>query len=541
MDLRPYQKDLVDGAKSLLFSGERKIIIQLPTGGGKTVIFSIITKLAQEKGSKVLILTDRIELLKQTGNTLSRLDLKPNFITSETKTPGKNLFSSVFVAMPRTLYNRLESKDWERWLNEVDLIIIDECHKQEFNFIFDLSFLKDKPILGFTATPWRTKNQRPLSRDYKRLLEVTTTKELVELDHLVPEIYYSPVTVDTRNVSLDSKGDFNTRQMGKRFDNPILYSGIVKAYKTHTPGTTALCFCTNILHCVKTCEELNKAGISSKFVCSSFHQPKPLKAGSTEAEKIKHQEKMNEYKIYKQGYKNFSGERAEIINQWKEGQFKILVNAGILTTGFDHPPTETIIIARATTSLSLLLQMYGRGSRKSPGKTFFNILDFGGNAERICGYQDKILWDLDGERKLKKGASPVKECGVIHHLNKHSGLIIEKKVKDKNGRFGCGSLIHSGQNICPECGYIYPKKEPKNVDLELKNTKVKEKTSKLKYLSWDQLKRTAEKNKYNWLWIYTVIAIRGGKKELDKFFKKENISAKKRAVIYSVLRKSKKI
>jgi len=448
--LYDYQNKGVQQIKTAFNKGKKHLVCQAATGAGKTVIFSYIAQNTVLKGNRVLILTDREELLTQTGSSLENFGLLPYYIKAGVKKIDDN---SVYVAMCETFRNRLKLDNWVKWLSEdIDLVIIDEAHRQNFNYLFETGLLENKPVLGFTATPRRGGTQRQLALDYDEIIEIASTLDLVKLGYLVNDDYFGIKGVNTEKIKFDSlKGDYSEKDMFQRFDSPQLYAGVVKNWIENTFNTHTIVFCVNIQHIIKTCEEFQKNGIEARFVCSNVGKPKKPIDETDEAQMVMYGEKLDGYINYLDAFEKWSGDRKKIIKGFKDKEFTILVNAGILTTGFDCPAIETVIVNRATTSLTLWLQMLGRGSRIFEGKSHFNILDFGGNAERLGHYITPQYWSLWHEKgQAGDGIPPVKDCGG---------------KPDKNGREGCERLIMASLIVCPFCGYLYSKKNAKEVEL----------------------------------------------------------------------------
>lgn len=532
--LREYQdKGFRDAMNALLELVKRFIVLECPTGGGKTVIFSYIVQRAESKGSKTLILTDRDELLRGTGGTLEDFGVSPGYIKSGRKFAPGFKENKTFVAMAQTLRKRLDKPDWLAWLAEINLVIIDECHKQEFNNFFEQDIFEGKTVIGFSATPKRGGKMRQLGDDYEDIIHTLTVTELIDLGFLKPDMYYGfkDMAPDLKGVKKNSRGDYSESDMFKKYDTPKLYGGLVEAWKQHTPNTITLVFGTNIVHCVRTCKEFCKAGIPAKFLSSKMSKPvrpegeEPIEKKEASSEWVKYWEKCAYYIEYAEAMAEYSGPRQQLIDDWKAGEFKVMINAGILTTGFDFPAIETVALFRATVSEVLYLQMLGRGSRPSDqtGKTHFNILDFGRNAERLGGYKLPRKWHLFHETKAGQGVPPVKECG--------------EAGKDKNGKLGCHDYILASAKICPTCGYIYPqKKTAEEAKLELMYTDVNGKLRSVKPLhlmEYAELELFAEANRYKKQWVTIQIYIRGGLDELKKYAKFKNYSPGWVTQIYS--------
>ena len=506
--LRDYQQGAVVGVKKAFIDKKKHLLVQAPTGAGKTIIFSYISQNTSIKGNKVLILTNRTELLTQADGSLSKFGLNNYLIRAGVTHLNKN--SDVYIAMTQTLRNRIKKKYWRDFIqNEISLVIIDEAHLQDFNYLFEDGILNNKPVLGFTATPKRTGKMRQLGLDYEDIISTISVSELVKRGFLVPDDYHGVSGVNMNNVGFDSmKGDYKEGEMFQQFNTPKLYSGVVKNYKEICPNTKTIVFCVNIEHCIHTCEEFNKNGIKTKFLVSGMSKPKELKDDATEGQKVRYNEKLRLYNLYKEKFGWWSGPRQDILKQFKEGKFQVLINAGILTTGFDEPSIETVIVNRATLSLTLWLQMIGRGSRLSQGKTHFNILDFGGNAERLGHYmqpQNFGLWHESG--KEGGGVAPVKVCG-------------DNSVVDKNGNKGCQRLIPASATICPICGHMYPKKKAKEVNLQgiVYDTNLHKaiKTKKISKMTTKELIEYHKMKGHNPVWLWRQLYFRGGKELIEK-------------------------
>ena len=515
IELYPYQDKFVNLIRKALAKKYKHLLCQSPTGSGKTVIFSVVTNKAIMKGNKVLIITDRVELLEQTSKTVSLFGSFPYYFKAGVKEINKE--RSVFIAMAQTLRNRIKLDEWYKFIqDEIKVVIIDESHKQEFNYLFESGVLKDKIVLGFTATPYRTGGMRQLGLDYEKIIGGPSIKYLIQKEKLVNCDIYDCGAPDMTNVAMNRmKGDYNETQMFNVFNTAKLYKGLVKNYKKHTPNQKMIVFCCNIRHAIKTTVKLNKAGYDAKFICSGVGQPKPPPAGVDDiAARVRYNKRLKNFRYYKDKFDKYSGERTEIINGFKNNDFKILVNVDILTTGFDVADIEVVSLYRATMSLTLYLQMMGRGGRISKGKTHFTVFDFGDNKSRFGGYDNDRSWFLWHESKAGNGIPPMKECGI----NSKSEKIKSNGEVEK----GCRRLILATMKICPFCGFEYPERdEAKEIELELASIKDSKGIS-LKVKSFEDMDhfelhqyRSIKKHKMAWLW--RQLWIRGEANEIKKF------------------------
>ena len=173
-----------------------------------------------------------------------------------------------------------------------------------------------------------------------------------------------------------------------------------------------------------------------------------------------------------------------VLKRYYNNEFKVLCNVGILTTGFDCPDIETIILYRATKSLPLFLQMVGRGSRVTEFKKSFTILDFGNNCIEHGFWHDDRQWSLDKKDKKKRGkkdVAPVKFCPE------------------------CGAILPVNARECEFCGYVYPSKEKEREYKILQIIDDKRKESIFlsdEETTIEDLITFAELKKYNQRWVW---------------------------------------
>lgn len=529
--LRNYQNDSVKEIRRKLKQGLKHLCIQLPTGGGKTIIFTYMSHAAALKSNKTLIFTDRTELLKQATKSNQKFGVRVGQIKSGSKVIDYD--KEVFIAMSQTFRNRINQKEFQDFIKEdVSLIIIDEAHKQEFNYLFESGLLKDKVVLGFTATPSRGGKMRQLGLDYEYIVQGPQVKELVDAGYLVNSDTYEVPAPNMQGVSIDSKtGDYKSSEMFSRFNTAKTYSGLVKEYKKYVNGKKMIVFCVNVEHCIKTTIELNKAGIKAKFVASNKSEPKRPETDEP-AKLAKYNNDLKLYNFWKENFETYSGERTKIFEEFENSVIDVLVNVDIATTGYDCPSIEVVAVMRATQSITLWLQMIGRGSRLFQGKENFTILDFGGNKERLGDYDSNRGWSLwHEENKSGGGVPPLKVCGLDSN---------EKPIQSSNEiAKGCQRLIMAMQNICPFCGFKYPeKKEAAEVELVLSeivdDNGVSLAVKHFKDMDFEELKIYRDAKKYKQPWLWRQLWTRGGKDEVLRFAEFDNWGkqATQRAIVY---------
>ncbi|MET0244149.1 MAG: DEAD/DEAH box helicase [Flavitalea sp.] len=332
-----------------------RLLYQLPTGGGKTVVFSAIAKRFLKKFKrKVLILTHRIELCRQTATTLDYFKVKNKVIDSSAKIIKKNS-SDCYVAMVETLNNRIE--EGTMCTEGIGLVIIDEAHYNAFHKL--LEKFPYAQIIGVTATPLSSDAAHPMNDTYKELITGESIANLIDQGYLArPKAVTYEVELNT--LTKGSSGDFTISTSDELYSSPGMMELLMNAYMANSRNKKTLIF--------------NNGIFTSKNVCRMFEE-----AGYP----VKHLDNHNTIE-----------ERADILAWFKKTKGAILTSVSILTTGFDEPSVQTIILNRATTSLTLYHQMVGRGSRKLPNKKSFTIIDLGNNGERFGSWESPVDWQF---------------------------------------------------------------------------------------------------------------------------------------------------
>lgn len=330
------------------------LLYQLPTGGGKTVIFSeIARRFIEQKKKKVMILTHRIELCGQTSRMLTEIGVTNKVIDSKVKElPAQNDFKC-FVAMVETLNNRLN--DEKITINDVGLVIIDEAHYNSFRKLF--KFFENCFILGVTATPLSSNIKLPMKDIYRELIVGSTISSLIEQGFLAKATIYT-YDVGLGRLKIGINGDYTVKSSEALYSSIAMQNKLVTAYEQRSKGQKTLIF--------------NNGINTSQYVYATFKQ-----AG---------------YDIRHLDNTHSKQERKEILHWFKHKPDAILTSVSILTTGFDEPTVETIILNRATRSLSLYFQMIGRGSRILQNKKAFQVIDLGNNASRFGLWSEPVDW-----------------------------------------------------------------------------------------------------------------------------------------------------
>lgn len=461
---RPYQID-AKAQTSQAFDTAQAVILCMPTGAGKTVVFADMVFDAIKNGIKVLILCNRIELINQAKEKINACGLYPTLIL-----PGyKHVESTLYLGSVDTLRNHQ--------LPDVGLVVIDEAHIRDFDEIVLEYKLKGVYIVGCTATPIRTGKRflkegsylamrfpnytGQLGDVYDHIVVPTTISELLKDSYLVPPITYG-AEVDTKGLRKTNTKDgieFNQKDVEKIYNTPKMYGGVVDKYLELTPNTKAICYCVSREASIKQCEEFNARGIKAVHVDGK------------------------------------SKDRKQIFDAFERGEYMVLCNVRVATTGNDMPTVETIIANFMTLSLSLWIQVVGRGARPCDaiGKTHFNVIDMGGNVYRHGFWQQDREWTLDLNYISKTvGVAPIRECSQ------------------------CQALIAASISKCPYCEFIQEKKT-KAQEKELadgafvvldSNNVPKDLKKPLHQMSVQELERYRELKEYSLGWIVRQLLTR---------------------------------
>jgi superfamily II DNA or RNA helicase len=355
--LYAYQHGAIDEILKRLegHASRYNLLYQLPTGGGKTVIFSeIARRFIRDTGRKVLILTHRVELCAQTSQMLDEFGVKNKIINPAVKElPVPNDYMC-FVAMVETLNNRLRDKILD--LDSIGLMIVDEAHYNSFGKLF--RFYEKGVLLGVTATPLSSNINIRMKDTYDELIVGESISSLVDAGFLARATTYH-YHVGLTSLKVGSHGDYTVSSSERLYNNHAMQDKLLSAYREKCIGKKTLIF--------------NNGISTSQYVYATFQE-----AGI----KIKHLDHTYSAK-----------ERREILQWFKDTPDAVLTSVSILTTGFDEPTVECIILNRATKSLTLYFQMIGRGSRLLPDKKEFMVIDLGNNLNRFGLWDGPIDWE----------------------------------------------------------------------------------------------------------------------------------------------------
>ncbi|MBQ2397295.1 MAG: translation initiation factor IF-2 N-terminal domain-containing protein [Bacteroidales bacterium] len=329
-------------------NGNKSVMMQMPTGTGKTMLFASIIKDLWDNSydkrnmKRFLVLVHRKELVEQVQKTLyDKYGLAHGTIQS-----GKrdNEMYHIQVAMVQTLAREKRLNKWKD--NEFDFIICDEAHHiladsyQKIRKAFPEAYL-----LGVTATPYRL-NKQPFTDTFDVLVRSKPISWFIKDGYLSEYEYYSieatsKLQLEIDNLKIDSTGDYSDKAMTNALDNRKIRAKVVKTWLEHANGKKTIVYTINKEHNQNLCQEFIKIG----YKCVAIDSDTPKE------------------------------ERDNYVNQFRKGEITIICNVNIFSEGFDCPDVECIQLARPTTSLSMYLQQVGRGLRISKNKEKTIFLD----------------------------------------------------------------------------------------------------------------------------------------------------------------------
>ncbi len=381
MKLFDFQHRLVDDIQKA-FRKEKRVIGQLPTGGGKGVILAEIARRAIEKGNVVCISCHRVEIFQQLFKNLVAFGIQPGLIAAgQHPVPGHRCYLSMVETICRRMTKGLIDQ-----LN-INFFILDEVH---FGAYHKLVVQLNCHILGFTATPKSTGNPE-LKEYFGALVCGASIKELIQLGRLVPDITYS-IKHDFSKVKMKGK-EYDDRSLFAEFKKPKLWRGAVRLYLEHAKGLQALCFNVNVEHSNAITLQFRSHGIRAAHV-----------DGTTDQET-----------------------RDSIFRMYRDGEIDIINNVGIATTGTDLPDTRCVIQNFATTSIVKHKQVLGRGGRCATDKNNFIVIDMGRNYIRHGTFEEDVDWNhifehpVDAFRKEStRSKRECDECGAVMRFHLQS-------------------------------------------------------------------------------------------------------------------------
>ena len=371
MQLRDYQIDGIERIRDAFRRGVMRPLYVLPTGGGKTVMFTHMARAAAQREKRVAILVHRRELLLQ---TCTALGTRHGIVA-----PGHRYTDEwIQVASVPTLARRLGQYRF-------DFLIIDEAHHATAStWMKIIEANSGAHVLGVTATPCRLAG-RGLSDLFEQLIVGPSPGELTDRGYLVPVEAYAPGTVDTSGVHV-SRGDYVKREIEERVDKPTITGCAVDHYRRLADGLPTIAFCVGVQHAEHVAERFRAAGYRAKRVDGGTPQR----------------------------------ERDAAIQDLGQGRLHMLTSCELISEGVDVPVVTVGILLRPTQSATLARQQIGRILRPSPGKDRAIILDHVGNYVKHELYLSDPEWSLkDGQVSGNSGGNgiQVRQCMQCYYVH----------------------------------------------------------------------------------------------------------------------------
>ena len=379
IELRDYQLKLLAQMQVALASPKSRVMVQLPTGGGKTRIAAALLDAWVKEGSKAVWLTHRKELSDQTCQVLNDTGvMATNTLTWHGDDPAPAMSCGVVILMADTVSrrNRYEGV-WDEY-NSDDLLVIDEAHHAPAPGWERAINQWPGRVVGVTATPWRLHRYQGFRHLFNNLVLGPQIKEMQSGRWLAGAEVRMPAEGELILGGQVNSGDYSESGIERANEGRDIWTaGAVRFWQTYAAGRQTVVYAVSVRHSQNLTAVFRNAGI-----------PAGVLLGDTPAD-----------------------QRAKLIGQFKDGTLKVLVNVAVATEGFDLPDAACIVMTRPTLSLALYLQMVGRGLRPKLDGGNCRILDLAGNVNRHGLPEADQEWSLESRGgKDELGDPPVVRC-----------------------------------------------------------------------------------------------------------------------------------
>lgn len=464
--LRDYQLELFEKIFSKWAGRDRRLLVQSPTGSGKTILFSAVAQKFTQRGDSVLVLAHREELLLQAKEKLESVTgYEVGLIKSGYKSNRERLIQ---VASIQSFTRR---KNWPN----VGLVIVDEAHHSAANsYTKILEHYSDSYILGVTATPARPDGQG-FKYIYDKLILGRSVRELIEAGHLCKfKLFAAPKTIITTSVKVTGR-EYNLAELAEAIDTSLIMGDLLETWRRYAQGKKTVVFAVDVKHSKAIAVAYQEANIPAEHL-----------DGETPAD-----------------------ERKAIIERFRQGKTLVLTNCGIFSEGFDLPSIEAIQCVRPTKSLILWLQMVGRALRPASGKEHAIIIDHTQNWFFHGLPDEEREWNLEPTSLSgqQKHTLQCPECNHVFLALPHERKPYKREWKPLHQEFKVYSKI-----TCPNCqtqfeheytegGEPPPEREINN-DAEAQLEEIILEVNPEIILKIGKLKIQQIKNKYKPIWIF---------------------------------------
>lgn len=403
--LYPHQVRAVDGLRSAVRRGAKRVLLQAPCGFGKTLVSSAIMAAALEKEKRAMFLASGRKLIDQKSDKLTACGITHSVLMAGREWAAGH---SSIVSSKDTLWSRTFERTTVP-LPLADILIVDEAHTasgKTWQKIYEA--YPSAVMVGVTATP-ALGNGKPLP-GWDAMVSGGTYEELISGGFLVPARVYAPFAVDMSGVKVNrANGEYVGEQMAARYEDKVLVGDFIKEWKQRADDRLTGFFAASVRSSIQAAEEFNAAGVPAAHMDADTEDD----------------------------------ERQSIFDAARSGRIRVICNFAVLRIGVDLPEMECVQLAVSMNSLNAYLQTVGRGFRSH---TFKDgrvkrecvVIDHGGNVHKHGWPTEDHEWSLTDERTVQERDVAKKEQ--------------EKKPREPLCCPECGAMRESGP-VCRNCGH----------------------------------------------------------------------------------------
>ena len=392
-ELRDYQQDLLAQVQASLTEPSARVMLQLPTGGGKTQIAGELLSDWLQNGRKAVWLTHRRELASQTEGMLHESGVPATAnIRWEPHTNAPAITNGVVILMAQTVSRRNARADVWHQYNTNDLMIIDEAHHATADGWARAIRQWPGPVIGMTATPWRLSIQEGFDHLFGELHCGPQVADLQSENWLCRARVLSPPEEEQiRGGQVDYTGDYSEAgiETANQERDEILTAGALRFWQKHGYNRQTIIYAVSVIHARNLFNVFYDAGV-----------PAEVLLGDTP-----------------------NTARARLIERFQNGNIKVLINVAVVTEGFDLPEASCVVLTRPTMSLSLYLQMVGRGLRPKQDDGDCVVLDLAGNSLRHGLPDAEQKWSLAPRGQQDEDGGPIlvrcADCAALSPAASH--------------------------------------------------------------------------------------------------------------------------
>ncbi len=401
VELRDYQTALLRKVGVALDGDSRSsVMMQLPTGGGKTIIAGGLLKAHLADGRKAVWLTHRRELAEQTREMLTSANVSAMAdVLWKPRTDAPAMSGGVVILMAQTVSRRVGRWIWSRYDGN-DLMVIDEAHHAAAKGYAQAMRHWPGRVVGMTATPWRLSEKEGFDHLFGTLICGPQVSDLQSDNWLCRAEIRVPSSEDRiQGGEVGSLGDYTEPGIERANSNDVLTAGALKFWQDFAQDRQTIAYAVSKDHAHNLAAVFVDAGIPARVIL-----------GDTPID-----------------------ERNRTIEEFRDGDLRVLVNVLVATEGFDLPDASCVVLTRPTLSLALFMQMVGRGLRPKHNSGDCLILDLAANSITHGLPNDDREWQLEPRGKQEPGEAPVVWCPR------------------------CGVVSPAASQNCPNCGYPFGK------------------------------------------------------------------------------------